>query len=443
MAEISLEKRLPVNMEAERYLLGAMLLDCAMPADAKPGDFYLEAHRKIFNCMSELFEKGEDVNLFVVKNRLQACSELETVGGVAYLVGLTDGIPRMDMAPQYIREIRNMAALRRLIQMGADTMARGYQAEEAPRDITTSVLDACDEVNSMLQEDEGLKPIADLVGPAFKQIEARANRQSSGAYPTGYTDLDRMLSGGLRPTNQTLIAGRPGSGKTAFATNVALNISKTEPVAFFSLEMGAGELIERMIASEAEVDLCRLNTGFLNKQDWGRICKAAGDICNLKLWIDDSTGISVSDMRSRIRRIRAGIKVCVVDYLQLLNPPERLRKAANEYEQVGAISKSLKFMAKSMNIAMVSLSQLSRAPEKRRDPKPQLSDLRSSGNLEQDADNVLFVYREELASPTDENSGLADIIVGKQRNGPIGEVKLGYVKQFTKFTNLYQEDGGR
>jgi replicative DNA helicase len=438
--DISFEKTLPNNMEAERAILGAILLDCSLPSDVKIEDFYLDQHRSLLETLQEINDRGEKIDLITAKNALQLKNQLEAVGGAAYLVSLTDGLPRLDMVPQYLRIIRRTRALRDLIKINSECLNRGFQDEEEPSAIIGSMMDACDEVNSMLDQGSGLRKISDLVETVYAEIEARANTQTTGAYATGFIDLDKMLSGGIRPQNQVIIAGRPGSGKSAFLSNILINMAKKGiKCAFFSLEMGYMEIIERMICSLGCVDGNRIRTGFLNKDDWNKITRAVGELCDLPIWIDDSTGITVADMRSRIRKIHEPIQIMAADYLQLISPPERLRRNADEFEVTAAVSKSLKFMAKSMDLGLLTVSQLSRASEKRKDRRPQLSDLRSSGQIEQDADVVMFVYREEMADPTEENTGTSQIIIGKQRNGPIGDVKLAFEKEYTLFHNLYED----
>lgn len=438
MTDITLEKTLPTNLEAERLILGAILLEYMVPADLNQADFYLESHRKIYGAMTDLQEHGEPADIFTVKNKLQAKDELESCGGAAYLASLTDGLPRMEYSRRYIKAIRTAAAHRRLIQMSNEVMARAFQAEQDPREIASLCLDACDEINMSLEESAGLKPLEGFLSPVFAELEARAQRKEPTPYRLGFMDIDRILT--LRAGNELVIAARPGHGKTAFMGNVITNLAKRKiNCAVFSLEMGAWEIVERMIATEAEVSLSRMSTGFMSRDDWSRISRAAGVLSELPIWIDDSSSVAVSDMRSRMMRIKQGIQVWAVDYMQLVSPPERLRKNANEFEQMAAISKSLKATAKNMNNVLLAVSQLSRASERRKDQRPQLSDLRSSGQIEQDADAVAFLYREEVSNATEENHGLAEFILGKQRNGPIGTFNLAYVGEYTKFAPLYQE----
>lgn len=438
--DISLEKTLPWNSDAERMFLGAVLLETAMPADVSPDDLYLDGHKRILRSMKALSDRSEPINLLSVKNELQINGELEAAGGAAYLVSLTDGLPRIELAPQYIRMIRRSAALRQLISVGNNAVIKGYSGEEEPQDIINDLIQGCDNAATMLEENAGLKHIGSYVSDVYRELEARSNQKQSDAYSTGFTEIDRLLAGGVRPQDQVIIAGRPGHGKTAFLTNVIINQAfKGINCAYFSLEMGSLQIVERMLSVIAEVDGAKMRMGYLNREDWIKLGRAAGALSQLPIYIDDSTSITVADVRARIRRISISIQMVGIDYLQLLSPPESLRRNADETTQISAISRSLKFMAKNMNLGLMTVSQLSRASEKRTDRRPQLSDLRSSGQIEQDADVVMFVYREEMRNPTDENAGLSEIIIEKQRNGPIGDVKLAYIKNYTKFANLWPE----
>lgn len=446
---ISLEKTLPNNLEAERALLGAILIDCAMPSDARVEDFYLEAHRRILETMRQMDERNETIDLVALKNALQMKNQLELVGGAVYLAALTDGLPRIDLAPQYLRIIREKASLRRLIHMGNEVMTRAYSDEDLPGEIISAAMEGIDHATMIIDEDTGLRPIGDFVSPVFEELEMRANKKTSDAWATGFVDLDRMMSGGIRKQNLAIIAGRPGHGKTAFLTSMLLNMAKRGTnCAFFSLEMGAMEIVERMLCVLSRVDGGKMRTGFLNREDWAAISQAAGELSSYPIYIDDTPALSVADLRSRIRRVRpkhkngvgqGEIEIVGVDYLQLMSPPDRLKRSTDDNAVTSAISKGLDNLAKVMNVGLLAVSQLSRASEKRTDRRPQLSDLRNSGQIEQDADVVMFVYRQEMGSPTEENTGMAEIILAKQRNGPIADIKLAFEKQCTAFHNLYSE----
>lgn len=382
MTDFSLEKTLPYNLDAERAYLGAALLECAMPAEAELGYFYLEGHRRILSAMKRLSDRNEPINIISVKSELSIHGELEAAGGAVYLVSLTDGLPRIELAPQYLRMIKRDAALRSLIKMGGEVMALGYDGSIEPEELVTKAMELCDSVSEMTDDTGGPKHISDILQATYTEIEQRSNSKITGAYPTGYTDLDKMLSGGIRPQNLFTIAGRPGSGKSSVSVNMLLNQgAKGIPCILFSIEMGESEIMERMLCCEAMVDFGKIRTGYISREDWIKINQAAGRISQYPIWIDDSTDIAVSDIRIRIRRLKKEIALAYVDYLQLLKPPASMRKNADDTAQITAISKGLKFMAKSMNIGVVALSQLSRASEKRTNRRPQLSDLRGSGCL--------------------------------------------------------------
>lgn len=434
MADEYLTKIMPHDLDLEKAIIGAMLLAQRYDLDIKPTDFYLESHREIVACLMEMVEKGLSPDLLSLKNALGDIDKLERVGGAGYLVKLTDGMPNIQMSGEYLRQLRDKAAQRRLIQAGNEAMQRGYAMDD-PREMANAMIEACDEALGLTDQAQGLKPIADLVESSYKELEQVAEKKVPDAYAFGWLDIDRILAGGVRKRNLAIVAGRPGTGKTSYLANSCYAMAKAGArVGFFSLEMGAHELMLRMLASVGEVSLGRMNIGFLNKEDWVKIGQAAAEISGLPIFVDDSTNIGVSDMRSRIRRVPGGVQVCFVDYLQLLNPPEKMKRAS-EFEQVAATSKQLKFMAKSMDIGVVAAAQLSRASEKRKDKRPQLSDLRSSGQIEQDADIAMLLYREELVDKTETNQGQADVIIAKHRNGPTGSAKLTYQGEFTRFTD--------
>ena len=328
--DISLEKALPNNLEAERALLGAVLLECAMVSDARVNDFYLESHRRILATMREIDERNETIDLIALKNALQMKNQLEACGGAAYLASLTDGLPRIELSNQYLRVIRQKASLRRLIAMGSEIMSRAYMDEEDPGEIISAAIEAIDEATIIIDEDNGLRPIGDFVGLVFNELEQRANKKTTDSWATGFHDLDRMLSGGIRKQNLVIIAGRPSHGKTALLTCMLLNMArKGINCAFFSLEMGVLEIVERMLEVLSRVDGGRMRTGFLTKEDWARISRAAGELSDLPIYIDDTPALSVADLRSRIRRVRpkhkngvgdGRIEIVGVDYLQLMTP---------------------------------------------------------------------------------------------------------------------------
>jgi replicative DNA helicase len=445
MADISLEKTLPNNLEAERSILGAILLDdsafLSVFESLKPGDFYLDSHRKVFEKMLHLMSNSRPIDLVTLKEELQRTEELESVGGAAYLAGLTDGLPRALNIEHYARIVKEKSTLRRLIQISNEIMARSYQDQEPAEEILLHVEKAVFDIASQ-QFQSGFVSITPLVSDAFKQIEELSNRKSAvTGLETGFVDLDRMTAG-LHPSDLIIIAARPGLGKTSLCLNIAEHVAirKHKTVGIFSLEMSKEQLVKRLLCSEARIDAHRINTGYLNKEDWTRLSNASGDLSAAKIFIDDTAGISVPEVRSKSRRLslEMGLDLVIVDYLQLMSGSNL--RYENRTQEISQISRGLKGIAKELNLPLIAVSQLSRAIESRRgDHRPQLSDLRESGSIEQDADIVLFIYREDMINPTEDNSGLAELIIGKQRNGPTGSIQLAFSRQFTKFDSLYQE----
>jgi replicative DNA helicase len=447
MANISLEKVLPNNLEAERSVLGAILLDdnaaLSVFENLKSQDFYLESHRRIFEKMHELINTSRPVDLVTLKEELQRANELESVGGAAYLAGLTDGLPRAVNIEYYAQIVREKSTLRRLIHISNETMARSYQNEEPAEEILQHIEKAVFDIANQ-QFRSGFAPIVPIVSDVFKEIEELSNRKAPvSGLETGFTDLDRMLAG-LHRSDLLIVAARPGLGKTSFCLNIAEHVAirQHKTVGIFSLEMSKEQLVKRLLCSEARIDSHRINTGFLSKEDWNNLSRASGDLSETKIFIDDTASVTVSELRSKSRRLSMehGLDLLIVDYLQLMSGTNQ--RYENRTQEISQISRGLKGIAKELNIPVIAVSQLSRAIESRTGDhrKPQLSDLRESGSIEQDADVVMFIYREEMMHPTEENSGLAELIIGKQRNGPIGSIQLAFSKQFTRFDSLYQEN---
>ncbi len=442
--DISLEKTLPCNLEAERSVLGAILLDDKAIHTAietiRKEDFYLESHRRIFERMFALAAGGTAIDLITLKNELQRSDELESVGGPAYLATLTEGMPRAVNVEHYAQIVKEKATLRRLIQISNEIMARSYQSEEPAQDILSDIEKAVFEIASR-QFLTGFAPIEPLVSSVYKQIEEVANRKSMiTGVETGFTDLDRMTAG-LHPSDLIIVAARPGLGKTSLCLNVAQHVAlkMRQCVGIFSLEMSKEQLVKRLLCGEAEIDSHRVNTGHLNREDWSKLGRAAGALSQAKIFIDDTAAMTIAEMRSKARRLSLehGLDLLIVDYLQLMSGTNQRNE--NRTQEISQISRGLKALAKEINVPVMAISQLNRAIESRRgDRRPQLSDLRESGSLEQDADIVLFIYREEAGENGGDGGNVADIIVGKQRNGPVGTFQLAFMSQYTKFANLYQ-----
>jgi replicative DNA helicase len=438
------ERTLPHNLEAERSVLGAILLHndafnlAAEVIDS--GDFFRDAHRRIFDKMVKLAERGNAIDLVTLKDELARSGELEEVGGPAYIAALVDGVPRSTNVEHYARIIKEKATLRHLIFSAGKIIASAYEAEEEA-DI---ILDQAEHAIFAIADNkvrDGFVSLRDLAQDSFETIEKlHARKELITGVPTGFTDLDEMTSG-LQPSDLVIIAARPSMGKTSLVLNIAQHVgTKTDlTVGIFSLEMSKEQLFLRMLTGEARIDAHRLRGGFLGERDWGRLSQAIGALSEAKVFIDDTPSIGVLEMRAKCRRLAAehGLHLVVIDYVQLMQGRGRFE---NRTLELASISRSLKGLAKELHVPIVLLSQLSRAPESRSDHRPQLSDLRESGALEQDADVVVFIYREDMyqdrSDPTDDARGVAELIVAKQRNGPTGVVKLAFIREFTRFENL-------
>jgi len=437
-----LEKGLPSSIEAERSILGAILLDNAVCNQAiellRRDDFFLDSHRRIFDKMIGLSERLTPIDLITLGDELRRAGEFEQIGGATYIASLIDGVPRTDNIEPYAKLVKAKSMLRKLITASNQIVALAFEEEDEP-DV---IIDRAEQMIFQIAEDrvrQGFQYVGDVAHRRREQIEQMAGRpEMITGVPTGFTDFDRMTSG-LQRQELIVIAGRPSTGKTALALNMAQYAAKNaNVVGIFSLEMSAEQLVSRLLCSEARVDAHRLRTGYLNREEWARLADALRRLCETKVYIDDTPGSGVLEMRAKSRRLKAehGLDLLIIDYLQLMAGRGRIESRQQEVSQ---ISRDLKGLAKELEVPVVALSQLSRAPETRSEHKPQLSDLRESGAIEQDSDVVSFIYREELYNPTDENQGVADLIVAKQRNGPTGIVQLAFLKEFTRFENMWRE----
>jgi replicative DNA helicase len=442
MGDPFFEKGLPSNVEAERSILGAILLDNAVCNQAiellRREDFFLESHRRIFDKMITLTERLMPIDLITLSDELRRAGEFEQIGGATYIASLIDGVPRTDTIEPYAKLVKQKSMLRKLISASQQIVSLAFE-EEDDADV---IIDKAEHMIFEIAEDrvrQGFQYIGDVAHRRLEQIEQMAGRpEMITGVPTGFTDFDRMTSG-LQRQELVVIAARPSMGKTALALNVAQYAAKNaNVVGIFSLEMSAEQLVSRLLCSEARVDAHRLRTGYLNREEWARLADALRRLCETKVFIDDSAAVSVMEMRAKCRRLKAehGLDMLIIDYLQLMAGRGRIESRQQEVSQ---ISRDLKGLAKELDIPVVALSQLSRAPEQRSEHKPQLSDLRESGAIEQDSDVVCFIFREEVYNPTDENQGTAELIIGKQRNGPTGVVQLAFLKEFTRFENMWRE----
>src|SRR2546426_1595102 len=436
------ERTLPHNLEAERSVLGAILVHndafnlAAQTIDAP--DFFRDAHRRIFDKMVALNERGHAIDFVTLKEELQRSGELDDVGGPAYITSLADGVPRATNVEYYARIVKEKATLRNLIFAANKILTNAYEADQEP----DLILDEAESAIFSVAEDKlrsGFIPMRDLVKESFPKIEQLfEQRRLVTGVPTGFVDLDEMTRG-LQPSDLIIIAARPSMGKTSLVLNIAQYVAMQPnlTVGFFSLEMSKESLFIRLLTAEAQIDGHRLMSGAIGQKDYGRISHALETLSSMRLFIDDTPNLGVLEMRAKCRRLQAehGLNLVVLDYIQLMTARGRYE---NRTLELASISRSLKGLAKELNVPIVALSQLSRAPESRSDHRPQLSDLRESGALEQDADVVVLIYRDDVYNrePNNENAGIAELIVAKQRNGPTGIVKLAFLREQTRFANL-------
>ncbi len=448
-ADISLEKGLPHNLDAERCVLGAIILDNSLIDQAveivRPDDFYLTNHRLLFDQMLALSEKSKGIDLVTLSEMLNQAGQLENIGGASFISSLVDGVPRLSNLANYAQIIREKSTLRQLIKSSTNIITECYEQQQD----VDSILDSAEKSIFDLAESNirtGFVPFNDIAKLGLKKIEdASKRKQMITGIPTGFKVLDELTSG-LQPSDLIILAARPSMGKTALALNIATNaaIQAQKCVGVFSLEMSADQLFMRVLCSEARIDAHKLRTGYIGHEDWRHIARTLESLHKAKIFIDDTPGLSLMEIRAKVRRLKAnsGLDLLVVDYLQLMSGGRG--RFENRQQEISSISRGLKGLAKEMNVPIVALSQLSRAPETRTGEfghKPQLSDLRESGSIEQDADVVLFIYRDEVYHRTEENAGLAEVIIGKQRNGPIGSVQMAFLREYTRFENLWKGDG--
>jgi replicative DNA helicase len=448
MNHTDMRKLPPQSIEAEMSILGGILVDNEAINRAleilTPDDLYRESHRKIMRAMIDLNERGEPCDLITMTTILRKKGELEEVGGGAYLATLVDFVPMAANISYYCKIVKEKCITRKLISAATDIVSKGFE----DRVDVEELLDAAQKVIFEISENK-IRPayyqVCDILKDTIRNIELLYEKKELvTGVPSGYTDLDK-LTAGFHGGDLVIIAGRPAMGKTTFAMNVAqyaaIDAAKSYPAAIFSLEMPKEQLVERLLCSLARVDLSRLRTGHLQENDWPKLTKAAGGLHDAKIFIDDTPSISVMELRSKARRLKAehDIGIIVIDYLQLMrgsaNPESR-------QQEISEISRSLKALAKELSIPVIALSQLNRGLEQRADKRPMMSDLRESGAIEQDADIIMFVYREEVYDKDNEDlKGKAEVIIGKHRSGPTGTVDLAFRGEYTRFENLsHRED---
>ncbi|EUJ19883.1 replicative DNA helicase [Listeria grandensis FSL F6-0971] len=432
----------PQNVEAEQAVLGAVFLQPEALITASeilmPDDFYRQGHQLIFQAMLELSDQGKAVDVVTIYEALASTGKIEDVGGLPYLTELSGAVPTAANLEYYAHIVEDKALLRRLIrtatQIATDSYAREDEVETLMDEAEKNILEVSSRKNV-----GAFKNIKDVLVKTYDDIEILHNRKGDiTGIPSGFSALDHMTAGFQR-NDLIIVAARPSVGKTAFALNIAQNVAtKTdENVAIFSLEMGAEQLVMRMLCAEGNINAQNLRTGSLTADDWQKLTIAMGTLSNSGIYIDDSPGVRVNEIRSKCRRLQqeAGLGMIVIDYLQLISGSGR-NGGENRQQEVSEISRSLKALARELKIPVIALSQLSRSVESRQDKRPMMSDIRESGSIEQDADIVAFLYRDDYYDHESENDGTIEIIIAKQRNGPVGTVQLAFVKEYNKFVNL-------
>ncbi len=444
----AVEKGLPSNVDAERFVLGSILLDESMYVQAagtlEPDDFSLEKHRRIFRRMGELQERGEKIDRVTVANELMKFNELEACDGLSYLVSLDDGLPQLPNLDSYIRIVKDKSILRRIIFASQNMMSRCLMGEEEPDEILAGAEETLLKLGDTRVK-SGLENAHDIVTGYEGGINAflDPSKRIKGI-STGFTKFDEM-TGGMHGGELLILAGRPSMGKTALALNIAQHVALKlkQTVAIFSLEMSKESLLTRMLCAAARVDSQQFRAGYLSQEERRKLHHALTELVEAPLYVDDTAGVHLMDMHAKLRRLqveRHHVGLVIVDYLQLMTGRGRFE---NRIQEVSALSRGMKLLAKELNVPMLVLSQLSRAVETRQgDHRPQLSDLRESGSIEQDADLVGFIFREEVYNKDREDlRGLAELIVAKQRNGPVGTVNLVFLHAQTKFENRAEDTG--
>ncbi len=437
----------PHNLEAEQAVLGCMLLDMDIIPTVteliRSEDFYRDDHKEICEAILDLTEKAGPVDIITVSEQLKLRGTLDQIGGLDYLAGISTAVPTTANARHYAKIVEEKSLLRKLIKAAADISGMSYDASEE----AAFVLDRAEKsIFDILQKrnTQGFTHIKDVLLETFNRLEELYNSKGHiTGIPTGFTDLDYKTAG-LQNSDLILIAARPGMGKTAMALNIAqyAAVQRHVPVAIFNLEMSKDQIVNRMLCSEVMVDSHKMRTGKLEDEDWNKIAQALAPLSEAPIYIDDTPGISVMDIRAKCRRLKLekNLGLVVIDYLQLM---QGRGKTENRQQEVSEISRSLKILAKELNIPVVTMSQLSRGPESRTDHRPMLSDLRESGAIEQDADIVMFLYRDDYYNPETEKKNVAEVIIAKHRSGSTGTIELRWFGEYTKFANLKRDENNR
>lgn len=432
----------PHDLDAEQAILGSMLTDRDAVISSvevlKEEDFYREDNRAIYAAILNLYNRAEPIDIITVKSELESMGKFQQIGGLEYLAELPEKVPTTANATKYIKIVEEKSTLRRLIKTANEIIELGYDQSEEVEDIMEG---AEKKIFNIMQEknQKGYSPIKDVLVESFTKLEELYNRkQHITGVPSGFTDLDYRTAG-FHGSELILIAARPAMGKTAFALNIATNaaVKSKVPVAVFSLEMSKEQLVNRILCSESMVDSNKVRTGKLEEDDWTKLAGSIGPLSEANIYIDDTPGISITEIRAKCRKLKLekDIGLVVIDYLQLIQGSNNKRNGSREQE-ISEISRSLKILAKELDIPVIALSQLSRAAEQRPDHRPMLSDLRESGAIEQDADIVMFLYRDDYYNQDSEKKDIAEVIIAKHRGGSTGTVELLWLGSYTKFVNL-------
>jgi len=432
----------PHDLDAEQAILGSMLTDRDAVISSvevlKEEDFYREDNRAIYAAILNLYNRAEPIDIITVKSELESMGKFQQIGGLEYLAELPEKVPTTANATKYIKIVEEKSTLRRLIKTANEIIELGYDQSEEVEDIMEG---AEKKIFNIMQEknQKGYSPIKDVLVESFTKLEELYNRkQHITGVPSGFTDLDYRTAG-FHGSELILIAARPAMGKTAFALNIATNaaVKSKVPVAVFSLEMSKEQLVNRILCSESMVDSNKVRTGKLEEDDWTKLAGAIGPLSEANIYIDDTPGISITEIRAKCRKLKLekDIGLVVIDYLQLIQGSNNKRNGSREQE-ISEISRSLKILAKELDVPVIALSQLSRAAEQRPDHRPMLSDLRESGAIEQDADIVMFLYRDDYYNQDSEKKDIAEVIIAKHRGGSTGTVELLWLGSYTKFVNL-------
>ena len=438
----TLERLPPQNLDAEQAVLGSMLLEEEAILQAaellEESVFYKDAHRKIFRTLLSLYKASAPIDLLTVTDELKKRNWLEEVGGASYLATLTSVVPTAANAGYYCRIVKQKGILRDLIRASTQIATECYEGAVEPDLLLDRAEAMIFDIASKKMKRDAIA-MKDIIKSSIEMIDTLYQRKGMiTGLPTGFLELDRQLAG-LQPADLIVVAGRPAMGKSSLALCIAEHVALVQKagVALFSLEMSKENLVQRMLCSHARINAHNVRSGMLSTSDWPNLTKAAGKLSEAPIFVDDSPGISILELRAKGRRLKSqhNISLIILDYLQLM---EESSFAENRQQEIAIISRSLKALARELTVPVIAVSQLSRAPERRETFRPRLSDLRESGAIEQDADVVLMLFREDYYNPTDENKGVAEVLIAKQRNGPTGTVKLAFIKEYTRFETLAQ-----